>query len=110
MDAWFGTEEYEGIQTETILALNKNRLQTLGSNWTDHKKLGYATEEALDKAHKQIDLKYMKVVNRMAVRLLHDAVFENPVKETTGRRKDNDAWAKADDYLMPYDRCVPSVR
>ena len=79
MDVWFGNDVYEGIKTETQLALNKNRFQTLGSNWTDHKKLGYATEELLEKAHKQVDLKYLKVVNRMAVRLLHGGRLADPV-------------------------------
>ena len=47
----------------------------------------YAMEEILEKAHKQVNLQYLKVVNRMAVCLLHDNVFENSVKETTGRHK-----------------------
>ena len=50
-------------------------------------KLGYANEVALARAHNQVDLQYLKTVNRMATRLLHDAVFTHPQKETTGRRK-----------------------
>jgi hypothetical protein len=58
------------------LSLNKNRLTSLGSNFTDHKKLGFKDEDALAKAHKSIDLKYPRQHNRMVARLLHDAVFE----------------------------------
>ena len=55
---------------------NKNRLTSLGSNFTDFKKLGFKDEDALAKAHKYIDLKYLRQLNRMVARLLHDAVFE----------------------------------
>ena len=88
-DNWFDEDVDGGYTaiTDVLLALNKHRLLALGSNFTDHKKLGYANEGALARAHKQVDLKYLKTVNRMATRLLHDAVFTHPQKETTGRRK-----------------------
>jgi hypothetical protein len=57
------------------LSLNKNRLTSLGSNFTDHKKLGFK-DDALAKDHKSIDLKYLRQINRMVSLLLHDAVFE----------------------------------
>jgi hypothetical protein len=31
--------------------------------------------------HKSVNLKYLRQMNRLATRLLHDAVFENPVKK-----------------------------
>ena len=58
------------------MSLNKNRITELGSNFTDCKKLGFRDEAALTKDHKSIDLKYLWKLNRMAARLLHDAVFE----------------------------------
>ena len=68
--------EDKDIDTGLLLSLNKNRLTELGSNFTDFKKLGFRDEDALKKDHKSIDLKYLRKVNRMAVLLLHDAVFE----------------------------------
>ena len=69
------------------MSLNKNRLTSLGSNFTDFKKLGFKDchkdEEALAKAHKSIDLKYLRQLNRMVTRLLHDAVFEPSSKADT---------------------------
>ena len=62
---------------------NKNRLTSLGSNFTDFKKLGFKDEDALAKAHKSIDLKYLRQLNRMVARLLHDAVFEPSSKVDT---------------------------
>jgi hypothetical protein len=70
---WF---EDKDIATGLQLSLNKNRLTSLGSNFTDHKKLGFKDEDALAKAHKSIDLKYLRQLNSMVARLLHDAVFE----------------------------------
>ncbi len=56
---------------------NKNRLSNLGSNFTDYnKKLGLKDEASLTQAHKCLDLKYLRQLNRMAALLLHDAVFE----------------------------------
>ncbi len=55
----------------------------LGSNFTDYKKLGFRDEDALKKAHKSIDLKYLRKLNRMAALLLHDAVFEASTKVYT---------------------------
>jgi hypothetical protein len=70
---WF---EDKDIATGLLLSLNKNRMTELGSNFTDYKKLGFRDEDALKTAHKSIDLKYLWKLNRMAARLLHDAVFE----------------------------------
>jgi len=78
------------IATGLLLSLNKNRLTELGSNFTDYKKLGFRDEDALKKAHKSIDLKYLRKLNRMAARLLHDAVFESSSKmETAAQTKLN---------------------
>ena len=38
-------------------------------------------------AHKAVDLAYLRKVNRSACKLLHDAVFEHPTKETAARTK-----------------------
>jgi len=54
------------IATGLLLSLNKHRLTILcilGSNLTDHKKLGFRDEDALTKAHKSIDLKYLRHLN-----------------------------------------------
>ena len=64
------------LATGLLLSINKNRLTSLGSNFTDYKKLGFKDQDALGKTHKSIDLKYLRQLNRMAMRLLHDAVFE----------------------------------
>ena len=77
---WF---EDKDIATGLLLSLNKNRLRELGSNFTDYKKLGFRDEDALKKAHKSIGLKYLRKLNRMAARLLHDAVFEPSTKVYT---------------------------
>ena len=65
------------------MSLNKNRITELGSNFTDCKKLGFRDEAALTKDHKSIDLKYLWKLNRMAARLLHDAIFEPSTKVYT---------------------------
>ena len=80
LKGWF---EDKDIATGLLLSLNKNRLTSLGSNFTDFKKLGFKDEEALAKAHKSIDLKYLRQLNRMVTRLLHDAVFEPSSKVDT---------------------------
>jgi hypothetical protein len=77
---WF---EDKDIATVLQLSLNKNRLTSLGSNFTDFKKLGFKNEDALAKAHKSIDLKYLRQLNRMVSQLLHDAVFEPSSKVDT---------------------------
>ena len=77
---WF---EDKDIATGLQLSPNKNRLTSLGSNFTDFKKLGFKDEDALAKAHKSIDLKYLRQLNRMVARLLHDAVFEPSSKADT---------------------------
>jgi hypothetical protein len=41
----------------------------------------------MEKAHKAVDLKYLRQINRMAVRIFHDAVLEHPTKETAARTK-----------------------
>jgi len=50
--------EDKDIATGLQLSLNANLLTSLGSNFTDHKKLGFRDEAALAKDHKSIDLKY----------------------------------------------------
>ena len=74
LNEWF---EDKDIATGLQLSLNKNRLTSLGSNFTDYKKLGFKDEAALAKAHKSIDLKYLRQLNRMAALLLNDEVFES---------------------------------
>ena len=81
---WF---EDKDIATGLLLSLNKNRLTSLGSNFTDFKKLGFKNEDALAKAHKSIDLKYLRQLNRMVSRLLHDTVFEPSSKVDTPERE-----------------------
>jgi hypothetical protein len=76
-------EKDKYIATDLQLSLNKNRLTSLGSNFSDHKKLGFQDEDALAKAHKSIDLKYLRQLNRMVARLLNDAVFEPSSKVDT---------------------------
>ena len=65
------------------MSINKNRLSNLGSNFTDYKKLGFKDEAALTQANKSLDLKYLRQLNRMAARLLHDAIFEPSSKVDT---------------------------
>ena len=77
---WF---EDKDIATGLQLSLNKNRLTSLGSNFTNYKKLGFKDEAAFVKAHKSIDLKYLRQLNKMSARLLHDAVFEPSRKVDT---------------------------
>jgi len=77
---WF---EDRDISTGLLLSLNKNRLSNLGSNFTDYKKLGFKDEAALTQANKSLDLKYLRQLNRMAARLLHDAIFEPSSKVDT---------------------------
>jgi hypothetical protein len=60
---------------------------SMGSNFCDHTKLGFKDAVALEKAHKAVDRKYLRLTNRMAVRIFHDAVFEHPTKETAARTK-----------------------
>ena len=69
------------------LSLNKNRLASVGSNFCDHTKLGFKDAAALEKAHKIVDLKYLRQTNRTAVRILRDAVFDHPTKETAAVTK-----------------------
>ena len=48
----------------------------LGSNFCDFAKLGYKDQGQLDKAHRAVDLKYLRQMNRLAVRAA------SPRKET----------------------------
>jgi hypothetical protein len=50
---------------------------------SDHTKLGFKDAAVLEKAHKAVDLKYLRQTNRMTVWLFRDTVFEHPAKETT---------------------------
>ncbi len=49
--------------------------------------MGFKDTAALEKAHRAVDLKYLRQRNRMAVRIFHDAVFEHQTKETAARTK-----------------------
>ena len=80
LEEWFADRD---IATVLLLSLNKNRLSNLGSNFTDYKKFGFKDEAALTQDHKSLDLKYLRQLNRMAARLLHDAVFEPSSKVDT---------------------------
>jgi hypothetical protein len=84
LEEWFDDRD---LATDLQLSLNKNRLASMGSNFCDHTKLGFKDAAALEKAHKAVDLKYLRQTNRMAVRIFHDAVFEHPTKETAARTK-----------------------
>ena len=46
------------LATDLQLALNKNRLASMGSNFCDRKKLGFKDANALLRTHKDVDLKY----------------------------------------------------
>jgi len=81
---WFDDRD---LATDLQLSLNKNRLASMGSNFCDHTKLGFKDAAALQKAHNAVDLKYLRQINRMEVRIFHDAVFEHPTKETAARTK-----------------------
>ena len=81
---WF---EESDFATNLMLSLNKNRLASLGSNFCDYTKLGFRDEAALKKAHKAVDIAYLRKVNRSACKLLHNAVFNRPSEETAGRTK-----------------------
>ena len=41
----------------------------------------------MKKAHEAVDIAYLRKVNRSAFKLLHNAVFDHPSKETAGRTK-----------------------
>jgi hypothetical protein len=82
-----GSLDDRDLATDLQLSLNKNRLASMGSNFCDHTKLGFKDAAALEKAHKAVDLKYLRQTNRMEVRIFHDAVFEHPTKETAARTK-----------------------
>ena len=84
LEEWFDDRD---LATDLQLSLNKNRLASMGSNFCDHTKLGFKDAAALEKAHKAVDLKYLRQTNRMAVLIFHDAVFEHPTKETAARTK-----------------------
>jgi hypothetical protein len=73
----------QGYRDRPTVVAQQEPLTELGSNFTDFKKLGFRDEDALKKAHKSIDLKYLRKLNRMAARLLHDAVFEPSTKVYT---------------------------
>ena len=70
-----------------MLSLNKNHLASLGSNFCDYTKLGFRDEATLKKAREAVDLAYLRKINRSACKLLHNAVFNHPSKETAGRTK-----------------------
>jgi hypothetical protein len=84
---WPTFDNDRDLATDLQLSLNKNRLASMGSNFCDHTKLGFKEAAALEKAHKAVDLKYLRQTNRMAVRVFHHVVFEHPTKETAARTK-----------------------
>jgi hypothetical protein len=85
LEEWFN---HRDLATDLQLSLNKNRLASImGSNFCDHTKLGFKDAAALEKAHKAVDLKYLRQANRMSVLIFHDTVFEHPTKETAARTK-----------------------
>jgi hypothetical protein len=59
---WFNDRD---LATDLQLSLNKNRLASMGSNFCDHTKLGFKDAAALEKAHKSVDLKYLRQTNKM---------------------------------------------
>ena len=74
---WF---EERDFATNLMLSLNKNRLASLGSNFCDHTKLGFKDEAALKKAHKAVDIAYLRKVNRSACKLFAQCCFRSPVE------------------------------
>ena len=68
LEEWFDDRD---LATDLLLSLNINRLASMGSNFCDHTKLGFKDTAALEKAHKAVDLKYLRQTNRMAVRIFH---------------------------------------
>ena len=57
LTAWFDERDFA---TDLLLSLNKNRLAALGSIFCDHTKLGFRDEAALEKAHKAVELAYLR--------------------------------------------------
>ena len=92
-DNWFKESDDKddtgySVITDVLLALGKNRLQTLGPNFERQaQSLGHEDEAAVQRAYKRVDIDYLKKANRAAVRILREAVYEHPRKETSGRRK-----------------------
>ena len=68
-------EEFKktSVMTSVALVVRRNRKDKLGASWADAPKCGL-TEAALIEAHKVLDVKYLKEVNRTLARTLHDAV------------------------------------
>jgi len=60
---WFDKRDFD---TDLLLSLNKHRLASLGLNICDHKRLGFKDEAVLEKAHKAVDLNYLRKMNRTA--------------------------------------------
>ena len=62
------------VLTSVALAVRGNRKEKLGENWADHEKC-VMSEDDLIEAHKVLDVKYLREMNRLLVKMLHDAVF-----------------------------------
>ena len=62
------------VLTSVALAVRGNRKEKLGENWADHEKC-VMSEDDLVEAHKVLDVKYLQEMNRLLVKMLHDAVF-----------------------------------
>ena len=74
------------VATSVSLAVRKHRKDQLGANWADHERCGM-TEEDLRDAHDLLDSKYLRQVNRVLTRALHDAVFSPGATETIATTK-----------------------
>ena len=78
-------EDLRYDKRSVALAVRQNRKDKLGTSWADASKCGLS-ETALTEAHKVLDVKYMKEVNRTLVRILHDAVFPKGVETNATSR------------------------
>jgi hypothetical protein len=90
----------QGYRDRTTVVAQQEPSDVTGPNFTDYKKLGFKDETALAKAHKSIDLKYLRQLNRMAARLLHDAVFESSSKVDTAAQSKLNGILRNSDVLQ----------
>jgi hypothetical protein len=83
LEEWFD----EGPRDRPAAVPQQEPLGVNGVKFLRPHQVGFKDAAALEKAHKAVDLKYLRQTNRMAVRIFHDAVFEHPTKETAARTK-----------------------
>jgi hypothetical protein len=57
---WFDDRD---LATGLQMSLNNNRLAAIGSTFCNHTKFGFKDAAALEKAHKAVDLKYLRKTN-----------------------------------------------